>query len=429
MFEQATGGALPAGVLAGHFESYGFQALESKAASSVALAVHAGWLVFPALAWLAFRQAPRWTWVGIGTAMLAGALWVDPHPLFWLSFGTGLLLLVWCLTALRRWKDHDCLFLVSWVLIFFAAAVVLFFAGSARYLLPMAAPVALLAAGQLRDRRRWLAVGLAAQLAVGLGLSVTNYQHWAGYRGFVAGLQTEIASRRTWVNGEWGLRFYAESAGALPLETGQPVRPGEMVLTSRIAYPTTLTTGGGVLTPVAEADVTSISPLRIIGLGARSAYSTVTLGYRPFDVLRQPIDAIRAEVVVEREPELTWLPMGAKEADNQIVSGIYQLEGDRWRWMSGRAVLLLKAPDEPRPIRVELYIPGQAPARQVTASVDGREVAVGRYQGEGAYTLESPQLVTATDNTLTVEIRVDQTFSPPGDPRELGVILSGAGFR
>ena len=101
-----------------------------------------------------------------------------------------------------------------------------------------------------------------------------NYQHWAGYRRFVAGLSEEIATRRTWINGEWGLRFYAESAGGLPLRESQPVRPGEMVLTSPIAYPVTFTTGGGGLTPLAETQIESFVPFRIIGRDVRSAYST-----------------------------------------------------------------------------------------------------------------------------------------------------------
>ena len=45
----------------------------------------------------------------------------------------------------------------------------MFFAGSARYLLPMAAPLALLAS---RLRPRWLAAGFGLQLALGLGLVV-----------------------------------------------------------------------------------------------------------------------------------------------------------------------------------------------------------------------------------------------------------------
>ena len=41
--------------------------------------------------------------------------------------------------------------------------------------------------------------------------------------------------------------------------------------------------------------------------------------------------------------------MNAPEADQQIVSGVYQLEEGRYRWMAGRAVVLLKRPDRPCP--------------------------------------------------------------------------------
>ncbi|MCP5116541.1 MAG: hypothetical protein GY953_37410 [bacterium] len=117
--------------------------------------------------------------------------------------------------------------------------------------------------------------------------------------------------------------------------------------------------------------------------------------------------------------------MGSAAADSQIVSGVYQLEGGEWRWMSGRAVLLLKQPAEPRRLEVELYIPDAALARAVRVSVDGKVVAAGEYNGPGSYTLTSEEPVSAS----RVEITVDKTFSSPGDHRELGVILAGAGFR
>lgn len=429
LFELVTGGSLPAGVLAGYFEGYGLQALGSKMASALALTVHTGWLVFPALAWLAFGRVRVWWWTAIGIATVIGGVVVDPHPLFWISFATGLLVVVSCISGLLRRPDADQLFLFAWLLVFFAAAVALFFAGSARYLLPIAAPVAMLVADRLRERPAWLAAGLVCQLVVSLGLAVMNYQHWDGYRRFVAGLSDEIATHRTWINGEWGLRFYGEAVGGLPLEESQAVRPGEMVLTSPIAYPSTFTTGGGGLTPLAETPITSVSPLRIIGLGVKSAYSTVTLGFRPFDIGFGPIDTPRAEIVVERAPTLDWIEMGSPEAENQIVSGIYQLEGGEWRWMSRRAVVLLAAPVEPRRVAVDLYIPDQSPARQVRLTLDGTVVAEQRYDTPGSYTLESDGPVEMEGSSASLEIWVDASFSPPGDPRELGIILAGAGFR
>jgi len=429
LFELLTGGALPAGVLAGYFEGYGFQALDSKLASATALIVHTGWLVFPALAWLAFGRIRVWWWFAIGIASAIGAVVADPNPLFWISFATGLLVLVACVSGLLRRPDGDELFLFAWLLVFFAAAVALFFAGSARYLLPIAAPVAMLVADRLHSHPRWLAAGLAFQFAISLGLAVMNYQHWDGYRRFVAGLSDQIAARRAWINGEWGLRFYGEAAGALPLRESQPVRPDEMVLTSPIAYPVTFTTGGGALTPLAQTAITSLVPLRIIGEGVQSAFSTVTLGFRPFDIGFGPIDTPRAEIVVERAPTLEWLEMGSEEAGSQIVSGIYQLEGGEWRWMSQQAVMLLAAPSEPRPVAAEIYIPDQSPARQVRLTLDGTVVAEQRYDAPGSYTLESDGPVETRGSSASLEIWVDASFSPPGDRRELGIIVAGAGFR
>ena len=429
IFERITGGALPAGVLAGYFETYGFQAAANKLQNAAALTTHAGWIVFPLLVWAAFWKGPVWTRVAALAGAAAGAVWIDHNPLFWAIFGTGLLAVLWCLAALRDRGDRDRLFLAAWVVIFFGAALALFFAGSARYLLPMAAPLCLLVSRQLAGRPAWLAVGIVAQLALALALSTVNYQHWDGYRRFVAELGDEFDQRRVWVNGEWGLRYYAESRGGLPLELSQPVQPGEMVLTSEISYPSEFTTGGGVLTTLLASEIRPWLPLRLFGLGARSAYSTVTQGYRAFDVVFGPVDRVTAQVVIEREPVLSYLPMNAPEAESQIASGIYQLEDGAWRWMSERGVLLLKAPAEPLPVEAVIYIPDQSPAREVTLVVDGATVARERVPGPGSYTVRSEEPVTVAGDSATLEIQADRTFSPPGDTRRLGLVLSAAGFR
>ena len=427
-FERLSTGALPASVLAGYFQAYGFQALGRKLASAAALTVHAGWIVFPLLAAVAFwnpRRAGRWPALGALAAAFLGRL-LDAHPLFWASFGVGALVILACLPAVRKRTEADARFLAAWVLIFFAGALIVFFAGSARYLLPLAAPVALLVSRAL-PRRRWLAAGAAAQLLLSLALAWVNYQHWDGYRQFARSLERETATRRVWINGEWGLRYYFEGEGGLPLMRGQAVEPGDVVVTSRLALPLSFTTGGGVLVPLAEQEISSWLPFRLAGLGARSAYSSASFGLRPFDLSAGPIDVVRAETVLERKPTLSYLPMGAPEAEQQILSGIYQLEGDRWRWMSERAVVLLKPPPAPAPLRVVFFIPEQAPARRVSLAVNGRTVAEQTYSAPGSYTLASPPVTVAGD-TATVTITVDRTFAVPGDHRRLGIILSEVGF-
>lgn len=384
-YELASSGVLPASVLQGHFQTYGLQALANKLKNAAALSVHLCWIVFPILL-------------------------------------PGVVKLIWT-RAVKSPRDREVVFLAGWIAIFFAGALVLFFAGSARYLLPIAAPVALLAS---RLPVRWVATAFGLQMALSLSLAWVNYQHWDAYRQFAASLREQAASHRVWINSGWGLRHYLEAEGGLPVKRGQAVYPGDIVVTSALAYPVETNTGGGTLTPIAERVVKPSLPLRLIGLNTRSAYSTVVRGFLPFDVSTGPLDRVTASLVVEREPVLEFVPMNDPKAAEHLVSGVYGLEG-LTRWMGGRAVLLLKSPAEAKPLRVDFFLPKQAPARRVTILLDGKEVAAGEYEREGRYTLVSPP-VKADGPKVSMSIVVDRTFSVPGDRRELGIVLSAAGF-
>src|ERR1700693_4710507 len=120
IFERLGTGAFPATIVAGYMESYALQALARKLRSAVALTGHLGWIVFPSL-WL-----PPLAVVPIAI----GAAFYDMNPLFWGSIAVGAGILIWCA---RNRRD----FLAQWVLIFFAGAVGVFFAGSGRDLLPI----------------------------------------------------------------------------------------------------------------------------------------------------------------------------------------------------------------------------------------------------------------------------------------------------
>jgi Dolichyl-phosphate-mannose-protein mannosyltransferase len=408
-FERIATGGLPAGILANYMSTYGLQVLTQKMKSAVALTGHLAWLVFPAL-WIPSLYA---------LPFAIGAAFYDLNPLFWGSIGVGVGILIWCA---RHWRD----FLAQWVLLFFAGALVIFFAGSARYLLPIALPIAILAS---QRAPRWLlVVSLVCGFALSIALAAVNYQHWDGYRQFARALQSDAGSKRLWINGEWGLRYYFESEGGLPLHQGQAIHPGEVVVSSKLSYPIPFTSGGGVLAPVAQRTVTSSIPLRIVALEGRSAYSTTMLGLRPFDISRAPIDQLSAELMIERKPALTDLPMNAPSAEQQIVSGVYQLESGQWRWMSQTATILLKPPDQAKPLTVQFSIPAASPARQVTIALDDHAVASQTYPVPGAYSLSSPPLKPEGD-TARVTVTVDKSFSVPGDSRQLGIILTNVGFR
>jgi hypothetical protein len=273
VFELATRGRLPAAMLAGYMSSYHFQSTPNKFRSALALFVHAGWIVSPLIIFAGFIKSRKWLWLALAAAALAAIY--DPNPLFWISIASAALLLGFCL---RQG------FLETYVVIFFLGSLLVFFAGSARYLLPIAAPVAILAVRACSPRI--VALGFALQMALSVGLAIVNYQHWDAYRQFAASLARQVADHRVWVNAEWGLRYYFESEGALPMARDQLVQPGEIVVSSALALPLPV---HAPLAPLAEATIRPAIPLRLISLDGRSAYSVASpRGLLPFEISTSP---------------------------------------------------------------------------------------------------------------------------------------------
>ena len=413
LWEWTTRGALPAAFLLSYMRSYSFHKTSQTVRSAVALVVHSGWIVSPILVLAAFwPDKSKWRLLAAGGVTLAAAFY-DWNPLFWISVGCGALVLMWILSQARQGD-----FMGLWAAFFFAGAMLIFFAGSARYLLPMAAPVAILAARNVAPR--WSAVGFLVQLILSLGLATANYLHWDGYRQFAKSLASEAGEHRVWVNAEWGLRFYLESEGALPLSKDQAVQPGDTIVSSELASPVT------VNAPVARLsamDVTPTIPFRLISLSRRSAYSSASEGLLPFEISRAPADRVRADTVIERKPTLSYLNPRDPRAPAHILSGFYPEDG----WMSDRASVLLKIPEKTASVEVVLYIPETAPARHVQLLVDGKLVAEETFPKPGNYKLSAP--FRPTNPTATVTITVDSIHTAPGDLRRLGVVITGVGFR
>jgi hypothetical protein len=381
LFERVTSGQFPAAVTAGYLSSYGYTRVVMKLRNAVGLFIHLAFLVFPILLPFAVREA-------------------------------------W-----QRRKDADTRFLLLWIAVFLAGACMLFYDGSARYLLPLAAPVVLLAS---RAPMRWVRAAFALQLVVSSGLAAVNYRHWNAYRKFAATMRAETQQKRVWVDAEWGLRHYLEADGALPLHRDQWIPTGDIVVQSELAFPAPYYHGGRTLIPVAEMEIRPWLPLRLIGLESRSGYST-SQGYLPYDFRGGIIDRVHAYSLEAHEPALSLLPMGAPAADSQILEGIYSNEGAGWRWMSGEGAVLLKSPRTKATFEVKLYIADAAPARTVRISVLGGPEVARTFPGPGSYTMTVP--VDATDlAAVTVTIRVDRTFVAPGDGRKLGIILNEVGF-
>ena len=268
VFTRLTTGAMPAAKLAGYFSSYDLQALAKKAASALMLFIHSWWIVFPA------------------TGSVRG-----DRPV-----------------AQRR--ESDTHFLLAWIGLFFACGLVVFFAGSARYLLPMAAPVCLLAS---RLPVKWLAPSIAIQLAVGLLLAAVNYQHWDGYRAFSAGLRSVSAGHAA---------CGSITIGACATTSkGDPRTPGPQA-TNRAPrrhrrQQRTRTQRGGSPRRCRSSRSSVIDPaipLRLIGLETYSGYSSVDEGFLPFGMEGGVIDRVTARIVMERRPVLEYLQIGTQRS-------------------------------------------------------------------------------------------------------------------
>jgi hypothetical protein len=380
---------------------------------AAALVVHLAWMVSP-LIWLTLvPRGGRWRWIAaasLGATAAAGAAFYDPNPLFWASFGLGVWVLTWCFArGFPGW----------WVLLFFAPAMLVFFAGSARYLLPVAAPLAILAANA--SRRSIAISGAALQLALAFGLAVVNYQHWNTYRHYVEILDGQTKGRRVWINGDWGLRYYLEAAGGLPLTTKPRVQPGDIVVTSDLSNPLP---AGVPLTPFYQIEIRPRTPLRLISLDGRSAYSFGSHGLLPFEISTAPIDRVHADIAAA--PKLSYLDPHDPKAAVQFLSGI-SADG----WTAKDATVLLKVPEgAAAAIRLEasVYVPASASARHISLTANGRILAQGDLpKGDTIYSISAP--APPAEGSLAVTLSVDKTFSVPGDARDLGVVLTGIGFR
>jgi hypothetical protein len=108
------------------------------------------------------------------------------------------------------------------------------------------------------------------------------------------------------------------------------------------------------------------------------------------------------------------------KAAPQIVRGIYAPDG----WMADQATVVLKRGASP--IRAAIFIPPQAPARNLKVLVDGETAASETFPGPGAYTVTIP--VNGGTGDVTVTLMVDQTFFAAGDQRRLGVVITKIGF-
>ena len=361
-FERLSGGALPAAMLSGYMWDHAWQSLHMKWLNAVALCGHMAVNIVSPLVWIGYKRVERQQ------------------------------------------------FLLLWIGVFFAGALAIFFAGAARYLLPLALPVCILAS---RSRFVWPAI--AVQAALGCGLAFVNYQHWNGYRDVA---QEVPKARRVFVNGEWGIRHYLEEAGATALINGQQFHAGDVIVSTAYAPKIDAPTA-----KVFEREITSPLPLRIMYLGGGSAFSTVGAGLWPASFSRTAMDRVRAEIIIEVQPTLPFVKIKSPQAAAHIVAGVDNADG----WTLNRSAIALMRPVGIAVLRATFYIPESGVGREVALALDGTRLAAKRYDEAGIFTLDSARL-DGTAGRVVVTLSTDKPLRVAGDNRPLGVVLTEIGF-
>ena len=272
-------GRVPAAVLAGYASNPNLSRIGVKAASALALLEHLGILV--TLVPLAWRRL----W-GLAPGLLAGFL-VTNYPwweraLLVIFVALGVNALVWL------WESRRQPVLAAWCLLYFAFACVAFFAGAARYLLPLAAPMVLLFVIQFRDRPRVVWLALMVNMLLGLNISFAAYEFARVY----AHVPPPPGSVFL-VNGDWGFRYYMVAKGGRPLEDTSIPTPGEWIVASDLSLAGKYDSlAEETATPLRTVDLRVRTPLRLVDRHAHTGFSSVSMGLLSFSFSNQPLDRI-----------------------------------------------------------------------------------------------------------------------------------------
>ena len=125
------------------------------------------------------------------------------------------------------------------------------------------------------------------------------------------------------------------------------------------------------------------------------------------------------------------------KAGMQLLSGFYPIEGNAWRWTSGKFSALLKTPagaaQRGATVSFDFTIPEvviqHSKTIALTASVNGMVLKTADYKAAGAETFTADVPATAlTSDSVKVDFALDKTLPPSVDKRDLGVIATSVGI-
>ncbi len=218
--------------------------------------------------------------------------WHWIHVLLFAIFFSSGLLVFWEFVLLARERDPATRILLLWFFGILATALLLFYAGSARYVLLALPPVAVVWVRRLERRvsdpyflRNLVWAGVVLTGLYALLPAIADYRYASMYRETTRALiqKYERSDRRVWFTGEWGFRYYATQSGAHLLrrvDTGP--RQGDIILKPYIASPwVTLFDGDQGCRLLEQKIVEEPFPIRMLDYSAHAGFYSTGWGILP----------------------------------------------------------------------------------------------------------------------------------------------------
>ncbi len=295
-------GRLPAAKLAGYMMFPAFSTLPAKLGSALVLLGHLGATVVVAPFRLTWRKY-LYPWL-----LLIPWAWPPDYP-YWqrallvLFLILGLETVLWIASQIREQP-----LLSLWCLVYFVFALVAFFAGAARYLMPLAVPLAILFVHQNQDRRWRLGATLAIGATLGLNLAFADYELARVYAQLSAPPGEDFL-----VDGEWGFRYTMTRRGGQPIEPSSQARPGEWIIKSDLIGANFRSPAEALAVPMESRDLRIRTPFRVIDRSdmpgaSHSGFESSGFGLLPFSFSNQPIDRITYSLVSPFLDAPGWIP-------------------------------------------------------------------------------------------------------------------------
>ena len=273
-------GRVPGAVLAGYMVESGFNRLRLTGPNAMALLQHLGVLV--TLLPVSLRRL--WGLVPGATAAILVrdyAWWERGLLVVFIALGINALGWFW---SLRRRQPA----LASWCLLYFAFTLAAFYAGAARYLLPLVAPAACLFVLENGGRRGRLGLALGWNLVLGLSLSFALFEASRVYASV-----PPPPGKTFLVNGEWGFRYYMVERGGRMIEARSVPAPGEWIVTSELSLGANYDSlAEEAAVPLRALDLPVRTPLRLLDRYSHAGFESAAFGWLPFSFSRRPLDRI-----------------------------------------------------------------------------------------------------------------------------------------